>query len=782
MAYTTDDSIYATTVTGEALSQSSVEIKNIAGPITRTTTVNQIGAYEFDTYNTYANALPRGKLRHGLALSDFDSSLNPAFFGTISFVFTQRTLDTAALLGAVWEATGGTGAAGAYPEDWNSGQSTLIGDLECYYNGSDVFVYKCIDDDGGGFSSIIPPPDDPDHWELYSKQFYLRLIPAEDSIQPGLQGADRFFHYAKIYPVFTSSEAPGPIDEYFNMSVAGPDYINMNSAFFAIEGRQNSVVVDASPDSSTTLGVTGASISISGSTVTATHGNTTFERFVVGSKVRIRQDIGAGLMLPLSATIDTVSLTGFTATILTTGTFSATVAYDYLDFVTYTPPAGSLGVYYVSNDTSAVPVGTLPSNATHWTKVTTFGGGCIVDPIIKGWNFYLETDFFEQEMIPIPAGSNSSSNANARNEVNLYEYKEEIINQKQVLFYTGDYIVHEGFPFDKDSITGATINITAGVVPNSISPVTRPIYTTTNASDLPLSDNRWIPDNTDFSAFTFPANANYNWASNNGATTRNLTVFNNATNTYLPDLLVGNATYNPRAISNKLNLATPDASIPPLTPVDSVSFSNNQLMFQTFNPYRIDGANNNDFTTFMVLFPDYVPGGLINTTYASNETNWYGIMSQARQTNVLATDIGIWKNYTQSAPRLSVRFKLNGTILLNLGDRTLTAISTRNGVSRPFQPMIIGLTISAADNSATLTVVDEEINRSTVSYTKNWLGFTPETHNTMLYGAVPYSNRLNSSKMYVLEINHYYGTQTEQFFNTEIQKMDKMYAVTSGRV
>jgi aspartokinase-like uncharacterized kinase len=172
----------------------------------------------------------------------------------------------------------------------------------------------------------------------------------------------------------------------------------------------------------------------------------------------------------------------------------------------------------------------------------------------------------------------------------------------------------------------------------------------------------------------------------------------------------------------------------------------------------------------------------MNSQVAADQTDWYGIMSQAKQTNVLATDIANWKSYTQIAPRLSVRYKLDGTVTLNLGDKTLTAIRSRSGINRPFQPIIVGLTINAADTSATLTVVDTEVHRSTVTYAKNWGVATPEAPNMMLYGAVPYANKLHSSKMYVLEINHYYSSHDNAFFDNEIKTMDKMYAVTSGRV
>jgi hypothetical protein len=780
MAYTTDDSYYAKSEDGQAFSLSSAEIKNFAGPIALGVTVEQIGSYEFsnDLY-TFGIKADFGQFRDGLALSDFSDT----GIGVIDVPFNEETLNNANLLKSIYAFGGDITSPANYAQDWYS-DVWLKDILVRYYDGKDVTIYKATEDAG----DYLPPNESP-FWEFFSKSFYLRLIPSENALQPGLKNTDRFFNYVKAYPVYIRQTYSAGYETYYAITFAAANYItyitNTDPVYGEpVFGAQNSVVVRNPPTPSATLGVTGVSLSVSGNTVTATApvGVSFTDRLVLNSKVRIRT--GTSLENFFTATITALSSSAFTATITTTGTFSALVSYTYYDFVLYTPPAGSLGVYYAYNKTAHPPTGTLPSNTTYWAKVVGSFTGCLVDPIIKGWNFYLENSLFEQYLTPVPASTRTFASANVNKIINSYEYKNEIINQKQVLFNTGDYIIYNGFPFNKDSITGATMNITAGVLSSGINQVTRPLYTTTSASDLPSSDNRWIPVASDFNSYAFPASSSYNWSSHNGATSRNLSVFNDTAHTYLPNLLTGNSVDNPNSLDKKLNLATPDASIPALTAVNSLSFSTNHLMYTGFNPYKINSPTANDFTTFIVLYPDYVPSAVINDTVTGSQTDWYGIMSQATASAVLATDINNWNLQTPSAPRLSVRYRVDGTVALNLGDRVLTAIKSKNGISRPYQPMIIGLTINATDTSATLTVVDDDITRSTVNYTKKWFNGEPPAAapTSMLYGAVPYASKLNSSKMFILEINHYYSTHDNAFFNQEIQKMDKMYAVTSGRV
>jgi len=757
MANVSNDSYYATTNTGSALTTAATNIPNIAGPITLGFTVDQYG---------YAMALTVGgqilRLRDGLCMGDFSD----ANYTHIYIPVDPLTLPSSSLIGAIAQ---NTGDIATQPQNWKGGTSYSLGDYVNYYDGNDVTVYECI-------LAISPsttvPPQDSNHWSYVGKAFYTRLIPGENSLQPGLQQTNRFYHYVKLYA--------DRVDASFlpwYLVVPGKTYTTFAGTAY---GLQNAQTFDTSPSSDVTLGLPNT-ISLTGTvtntTATFTHSSTLFARLVSGTKVKVRG--ASGVTVPFVMTITSASDVGFSGTISTTGTYSSTVNYSVGDFVTYTS-GGVLNVYYMYNETSVA--GVVPTNTTYWTKITGSITGGTVDPIINNWQLYLDTTFFEQTLNPVPAGTTSYSNLDAYKKVNTYAYNDQIINQKQTLFSTGEYIIHDGFPFDKDSIFGGSMNITASFLSGAITPVTtRPSPYTSTAADLPLSDNRWLPNQPNFSSFAYPANTNYLWASYSGGTTRYLSTFNDTVHTYLPDLLVGNTAYNPSGNVNKLKLATPDASIPPLTAVDSLSFKTNDLMYQNTNPYIINGSTANDFTTLIVLYPDFVPSSVMKSTVSGEETNWYGIMSQATQTGVLATDIANWKNYYSTHPRLSVRYKLDGTVGLYLGDALLTAIRPKNGVNRPFLPIIIGLTINASDTSATLVVVDSEIHRSTVKYTKDWKGATPVTPNTMLYGAVPYHQLLHSSKMYVMEINHYYSTQTNAFFDAEIQKMDKMYAITSGR-
>jgi hypothetical protein len=596
------------------------------------------------------------------------------------------------------------------------------------------------------------------------------LVPGNNELQPGLESSNWLVHYAKIYAKHTD-DAGYP---YYYLVVPGAGYTTWAGT---TNGIQNAQVFDNSISPLVTLGI-GSTYSLSGSitntTATFTHSDTDFARLIPNTKVKIRG--ASGVTTPFVITVSSSSNVGFTGAVSTTGTYRTTATYSVGDYVEYLSQ-----VYYMYNQAPTSNI--VPSNTTYWRKLSGSITGGTADPIINNWNLFLETSLFEQEANPVPAGTTSYSAANVDKKINNYTYNDKIVNQKQTLFTTGEYIIHDGFPFDKDSITGASVNITAGILPSAVTAVTtRPTALTTNAANLPSSDNRWIAYPSSFSGFTYPTNANYVWSSWNGSTSRNLQVFNDASKTYLPDMLSGTSSDNPSSISQMLKLATPDASNPPLTDTYSLSFKKNDLMYQSTNPFKIDGTNSNSFTTLMVVYPDYVPSAVMNSTVSGEETNWYGIMSQAKQTGTLATDIANWNSYYEKHPRLSVRYKINGVVGLYLGDALLTAIKPRNGVSRPFQPMIIGLTISATDDSATLIVVDSEVHKSTVKYTKNWLAATPETPNTILYGAVPFASNLHSSKMYVLEINHYYSDHDDAFFNSEIQKMDKMYAVTNGRV
>lgn len=753
MANTTNNYNYATTDTGAAIGNTVARISKPAGGVFR------IFNSAFDIRND----------PDGLSISDFlDTDYN-----LISLAFKDAALD-GTLLGAIWNQFALSGG-GFNTTSWDPTSTYLASTPEfVFYNtGSSVNIYKCILNISA--PSAVTPDVDVTHWQYMSQAFKLRLIPDENSYVPDTSGSERFKHYVTCYVPFIDDVTFSPL---WNIAFAAKSY----SSVYTSNGLEDAVVTDGTTASNNMI-VAGISSTWNSNAFTCTHPDTGYLKLITGTKVRVRGLTLGGISIPFTVTVASSTTTGFTGTIASLGTYSSGTAYNYGDFVTYTT-GGNTSVYY--HYSSSTTTGTVPTNTGTWTRVVGTISAGTADTIFSKWTLYLDTNFLQSTVEPVPAGSNSTSLAKPLHKPNNFTYSNKIINQKQTLFYTGDYIIHDGFPFDKESITGGSMNITAGILPNAIATVSRPPVNTLYPGSLPSSDNRWIP--TAFSGWDYPANTTYNWASNNGSTTRSLKAFNDTAHTYVPNFLSGNGADNPSGNANQLMLMSPDVSIPPMSTTNSLAFGNKDFMYTDFNPFNITGSASNVFSTFAVVFLDYVPSATMSTTLSAEETNWYGIMSEAKfsASPTLATDVATLNTYTQFQPRLSVRYKYDGTVALYLGDTLLTGIKVKNGITRPFQPVIVGLTVGVPNGSgvwsATLTVVDSDTHRSTVTFKRNWLGGTPETHNVLLYGVTPFAKHWHGAKMYLMEVNHYYSSHDDAFFDDEIQKMDRMYAVTSGRV
>jgi hypothetical protein len=454
----------------------------------------------------------------------------------------------------------------------------------------------------------------------------------------------------------------------------------------------------------------------------------------------------------------------------------------------------------------------------------------------------------------------------------LYNWSSKIVNQKQTLFDTSDYVVYNGFPIAISSLDGGTSNVTGYILPNDVSitqKAVRAVPSTGVIADLTSSDNRYVaqyyapvvktvnisatnvtsgtvvctvsdidwtfsegdkvtitgiltaqglpgyPDVTitDVTAtsftisdintatdgyyaglsgtatvtytMTFPNPLHFDWVPSQGSI-RSLYSFEgvNTTSssngelvyTYYPDLLDGSASHNENANANQLSLITPDSKASALTKVSSMSLANNQFFITNYNPFKIDKIALNDFTTLMVGYFDYLSDDVVNSTSIGYDNNFYGIFSE---TTSLRKDGSNSNVFGLTSPQhivatLSVRYLRNGTFTLNIGDYLLTSLKKTGNQNN--KPIIVGLTISQINKTATLILVDDSYKSSTVVFKRSIANPTK-----LIYGAAPFDGNFHAAKMYIMEINNYYSTKTSEFLKQEVQKMDAMYAITSGR-
>lgn len=454
----------------------------------------------------------------------------------------------------------------------------------------------------------------------------------------------------------------------------------------------------------------------------------------------------------------------------------------------------------------------------------------------------------------------------------LYNWSSKIVNQKQTLFTTSDYIVHNGFPIDSNSVDGASANLVGRILSNekSIVPVTtRPAFDTTNVSDLPGSGNRYIAKvqsplvitksvtQTIVSGVGSSVQYSTNPVAHNfavgdqvvvsgittaqGSTAGNTVTINSATTytfsasdvtgivdgTYsglsgtatviysssspfnpfdlvpsqgavrslyswsgtsstigysdftsvtYPDLLDGISSHNNSGNAAKLALTTPDNNRSALTQVPSFSLAKNQFFVTNYNPFKINLTSLNTFTTLVVGYFDRVSDNVVNSTSTGYDNNFYGIFSETTVTRDGQVNTNIYtitaQNHTD--PLLSVRYLKDGTITLNLGDRVLTSIKSSGRLNKP---MIVGVTIDQLNKSATLIVVDDKF-----KYSQAYFKRTITNPTKFIYGAAPFNGRLHAAKMYIMEINNYYASYEIPFFQQEVEIMDRMHAVYSGRI
>jgi hypothetical protein len=640
------------------------------------------------------------------------------------------------------------------------------GDLCLYYDGRNTSVYTCVTANPGS----ITPDSDTNYWTYLDSYYTLRLVPSEDATNPLLSGNNRFNYYSVItcYQVDDSlSGFQGDFTSYIYELVCSASFLSTNSYV--------DVVTVNGANGSPSLAITGISGSVSGTTVTVTHASTTYP-MIVGNKVKVNgfDYVGVSsstMSIPMIATVTTSSATGFTATISTSGAYSGTTTYIWGDFVT------SGGNVYVHKDLSGATTGVAPTVTATWSLVsgTLTSTNKYADTIIKSWELYNNNDRFNVSLIPDGANSNSASDAKPKHTISSYQYNQNIVNQKQTLFSINDYFVYQGFPFDKASAFGTAFNFTASIADNSISAVTtRPVITEITMG----SDNRYLPNSTTTSSFPLSSSSVYSWNSYSGTSRALFGLANNTSVNYQPDLLDGIVTSNYSGNTTKLSLISPDISSTALTTVSSMSFAESDFVTTAYNPFKINGSSLNDFTALAVVYLDYVTDDVINTPIVGDSLNWYGIMSETDviTANTTSVNLNTLSGYKATDPRISVRYISDGTITVNLGDRVLTAIKTLNGHSRPYQPMIVGLSISQSNKTVTLTVVDNYVRQSTASFTRSIANPI-----SWSYGVTPFDGNFHGAKMYILEINHYYSSKSYEFLKKEIDTLDQVYAIGFGR-
>jgi hypothetical protein len=758
MADTSNDSYFSVTDSGSAISSS----------VTTLQSVNNYPAVVWAS-NTLSKNFPSG-----IALSDFLNTNNVV----IDIPYDADSVNVGTMVGAISTQFNNAGSTSGFSINaWYSGGAfdTSTTPYVYYYNGKFVAIYQCI---ASVSSSSITPDKDTSHFTYVGQAFRIRLVPSEYSYLPTLLGSERFRHYVVCYPTWVNNAG------YITSGTKSVGFTAANYTASGFNGSgsglQNSIVVDGTNSGNSMIMETYGTISSTSVNLGIANPDQLIQPNI---KVRVNALI-SGVSTPFTVSVTSTDSVSFSGTIdvyaanTSSTAYSSSVQYLFGDYVVY---SGYVYYHKGSSPTLNVPV----TNTSVWTRI---GGNVTgtVDPIITSWDVYLDTDFFQSVVTPVPASANSSAAVHTVHKPNVFKYNSSVINQKQTLFSTSEYLTIEGFPIDKNSVTGASMNITAGVLNNAISQLTRPVpLTETDSNLLPLSDNRWLPIVNDFSNSS-SWTSSYVWSSHNGSTVRTLISPGDADYTYLPDLLDGNASSNPKNSSSRLKLMSKDAIQPPMSAIDSLSFANKDFMRTGYDPFKVNGIGANVFTTLMTAYLDYIPSSVLNSSLSAEETNWYAIMSEAEITGTWSTDKTTLDSYTQFQPRLSVRYRYDGTITLNLGDTILTAIKVKNGVARPFCPVIVGLTIvpaSGANNvcKATLTVVDTSTHRSTVTFVRNWLGASPSVPNSLLYGAAPFNQHFHGAKMYVLEINNYYGSRDNSFFDNEIKKLDTMYAITNGR-
>lgn len=730
---------------------------------------------------------------------------------------------------------------------WDVSNAYTANTQVIFYDGKNTNIYVCLQNQEAGTG--LGPDVDEDYWEYIDSFFNLRLVPAEDSTNPLFKG-NRRWDYSVVATCF-SVNPNNPNAYRFKLNCA--EVTETYGPVFRTDGK--ALVPLKLPL------LTG---SVTDDTVTATHDTTAYP-MIFDKKVVINGYDYSGYNLPFTATVTgTPTSTGFTATINTLGNWSAGTTYNYGDFVKYNVNNG----VYVNIRTSSTTVGFIPTNTTYWMKLTGSFDNIdpYVEPLITKWDILINEEAYNREVKAETAFANVTALIEPLNSKSKFKYEPSIVNHKQILFNTSDYIVYNGFPFDKDSIDGAEVLVSGYILPAAIDKINvRALASTNVASELPTSDNRYraqasapvlstasvtqtVVNNSMYPYVTYTLSSTAGYAigdqvsitgitANQGATpfvfsiiavtnttisldvegaidgtytglsgtatvTRSSTFplpgvfydwvpsqgsintlysfkgYSDPIQTNYPDLLDGTASSNNDGNILKLELVTPDNSDSALTEINSMSFADNQFFITNYNPFKINRTTLNDFTTFVVGYFDYVSDNDINTTAIGYDSNFYGIISETTINRSVAPNTNVFNlaSKLHTDPLLSVRYLLSGLITLNLGDRVLTSIQSHNGAGRARQPMIVGVTISQTNKIATLIVVDDSYKSASSAFTRSITN--PEN---IIYGAAPFNDKLHAAKMYVMEINNYYSTKTEEELKQEVQIMDAMHAITSGR-
>jgi hypothetical protein len=273
--------------------------------------------------------------------------------------------------------------------EWDISSPYVVGNTVRFFNNGATNIYTCVQNIGAAVGQ--DPNLDTDYWAFTDSLINLRIVPAEDSSVPLLSGSNRFNYYS-IATCFA-------VD-----STTLSAYKFKLNTFPTNNGGYGGVVRVDGANGTTPLAISDVSGTVTNTTITATHPTTSYPT-IVGKKIIVRD---YNYIVPYTATVTASSSTGFTATILTLGTWGSATVYNYGDFVTY---ASEVYVnIYTAGTTSGAP--TVPTNATYWTKITGSVTFAFVEPVILAWDLFVDNVKFASDLKPVPAFSNSISEAN----------------------------------------------------------------------------------------------------------------------------------------------------------------------------------------------------------------------------------------------------------------------------------------------------------------------------------------------------------------------------------
>lgn len=331
----------------------------------------------------------------------------------------------------------------------------------------------------------------------------------------------------------------------------------------------------------------------------------------------------------------------------------------------------------------------------------------------SSWYVSAESDLLNVEASPTPAEASTHASLSISNNPAIV-FRQNLVMAKSARFDVEPYFVVEGYPMALDGY-GSKLTVSASIGINTTNQTKPKFY------DIDMeSDSRWVavPDTYADGLNWYPYSGRYR----------------------IP--MIANPVNNPALVSDHVRQ------------FGNSFYESYAMIFSDGDHFSINKPFAQNYLTVIMSCILNPPGD-----------EWYGVISSGSQ-DALNTD---------ESANISLRYYKNGTLELHFIN-TLTTLNVTTLEVGSLKPIIVGLSVSIAEKTAKLLVIDASGNQHIETVTLS--DFQPSDADLFI-GSSPSRNSTKAAEMDVFEINQYVQELDNQEIAEFMSKLGQIYGVVS---